>query len=84
MPRYIVSRRQMSNGDHEVHNLDSACPYLPSYANQILLGDHESCETAVKAARQFFTTANGCYNCATGCHVHGGVAATREGIPYRR
>lgn len=78
MPRYCVNRKPMSNGDHEVHNLDSNCAYLPSTLNQIPLGEHETCATAVTAAQILFETANGCYNCSTGCHVLGGVRAAQE------
>lgn len=78
MPRWIVSRRVLTNGDHEVHNLDSGCHYIPSILNQIPLGEHDTCQSAIAAARAHFDTANGCYNCATGCHVLGGVLAARE------
>lgn len=78
MPPYIVSRKPLSNGDHEVHNLDSNCPYLPSTLDQIPLGEHDTCASAVDAARLLFETANGCYNCSTGCHTLGGVRAARE------
>ncbi len=69
MAKYCVSRRPLSNGDHDVHNLDSDCPYLPDVLNQIPLGEHDECKTAVQAALLVYETANGCYNCATGCHV---------------
>lgn len=75
MAKFCVGRRVLSNGDYEVHNLEADCPYLPNVLNQIPLGDHETCQNAVIAARVLFETANGCYNCATGCHVLGGVQA---------
>ena len=84
MARYVVSRRALTNGDHEVHNLDSGCPYLPSIINQIPLGEHGDCQTAVVAAQAYFDTANGCYNCATGCHVLGGITAARERGTFER
>ena len=68
MPAYCVNRRAQSTGDHEVHNIDSNCPYLPFILNQVELGYHESCASAVAAAREHFPTANGCYNCATDCY----------------
>ena len=78
MAKYCVSRKSLTNGDHEVHNLDANCPYLPNTLNQIPLGDHETCATAVEAARILYDTANGCYNCSTGCHTLGGVRAAQE------
>ena len=83
MPHYCVNRRSRSNGEHEVHNLDSGCPYLPDILNQIPLGHHETCATALQAACLLFDTANGCYNCATECHAdpearHGWAARVLE------
>ncbi len=78
MAKYCVSRKAHSNGDHEVHNIDANCPYLPFTLNQVPLGEHATCDTAVAAARLIYETANGCYNCATGCHVLGGVKAAGD------
>ncbi|MEM9203538.1 MAG: hypothetical protein AAGC53_18000 [Actinomycetota bacterium] len=69
MPRYCLSRKPLSNGDYDVHNVDSDCPYLPDVLHQIDLGEHDTCASAVEAAQALNPNANGCYNCATGCHV---------------
>ena len=78
MPKYCVNRRAQSNGDHEVHNLDANCPYLPFTLNQIPLGEHATCESAVAAAQLLFETANGCYNCSTPCHTRRDGSAAPE------
>lgn len=75
MAQYCVNRKPRSTGDHEVHNLDANCPYLPFTLNQIALGDHETCATAVEAALLLFETANGCYNCSTACHTRRDLTA---------
>ena len=64
---YCVNRRSQTNGDHEVHTY--TCTYLPAEENRHYLGVHESCVTAVSAARQSYPTANGCYFCSNYCHT---------------
>ena len=69
MAAYCVNRNAQSNGDHEVHNLQGGCIRLPELENQIPLGQHVSCQTAVAAAKHHFSQVNGCYYCALPCHT---------------
>lgn len=68
MPHYCVNRQAQPNGDHEVHRLDM-CPYPPDPANQLSLGFHNSCHTAVFQAKQTYPKSNGCYHCCRECHT---------------
>lgn len=69
MAKYCVNRNGQSNGDHEVHNLDANCSFLPLKANQIDLGNHLTCTTAVAKARHYYLKVNGCAYCAAACHT---------------
>jgi hypothetical protein len=71
MPNYCVNRDAQSNsGDHEVHDLASTKGCLPDPSNQIALGSHPDCRSAVKQAKeQHFSDANGCFYCANACHT---------------
>ena len=67
MAIYYVNQNAQSNGDHEVHK--SGCSYIPDPENRISLGDHSSCTSAVRKARDYYTQVNGCYWCANACHT---------------
>ena len=67
MARYYVNDRAQANGDHEVHR--DGCTWIPSAANRTYLGDHSSCEPAVREARRHYTQVNGCYYCSRACHT---------------
>lgn len=71
MPDFIVNRNAQPNGDHEVHQFpQSQCPKYPLPQNQVKLGWHVSCASAVTAAKALgYTRANGCYHCANACHT---------------
>ncbi len=69
MPTYCVNKDAQSNGDHEVHDLTAGCAYEPAPANQIALGSHASCQSAVRAASSYYRQVNGCYYCARACHT---------------
>jgi hypothetical protein len=70
MPYFCVNRNaQPGSGDHEVHDLSSTWGCLPDSANQIDLGYHSSCRSAVVAARAYYADVNGCYHCAYACHT---------------
>ena len=45
MAKYCVNKNAQSNGDHEVHNLDVRCSYLPDPASQQDLGEHANCRS---------------------------------------
>ena len=65
MPRYVVNRNAQSNGDQEVHK--EGCLFTPS--SSIDLGHHDSCHTAVAAAKRHYVQSNGCATCSPACHT---------------
>lgn len=70
MPNYCVNKiAQSGSGDHEVHDLSSTKGCLPATANQLALGWHNDCKSAVSAAKQHYNDVNGCYYCAYSCHT---------------
>lgn len=71
MYRFVINQNAQANGDHEVHNLTLGCSYLPAAANQIDLGTHANCQSAVAFAKRQWPTnrINGCYYCANACHT---------------
>ncbi len=71
MPRFVINRNEQDNGDHEVHNLDYPCQNMPYPENQIDLGYHMTCHTAVDLARGKWPgkRINGCFWCANACHT---------------
>ncbi len=71
MHRFVLNSNAQSNGDHEVHNTSTGCSHMPSPGNQIDLGIHFACQSAVAAARQQWPNhrINGCYYCANACHT---------------
>lgn len=71
MLNFIINHNAQSNGDHEVHNASTGCPYMPSPENQIKLGFYHSCHGAVAYAKQNWPAyrINGCYYCCNACHT---------------
>lgn len=67
MARYYVNKNGQSNGDHEVHVY--GCSFMPAVENRLYLGDFSSCGPAVREARKYYSTANGCYYCCNLCHT---------------
>lgn len=67
MARYYVNKNAQSNGDHEVHK--QGCSFMPAEENRIYLGDHTSCQPAVREAKKHYSQANGCYYCSNACHT---------------
>lgn len=68
MAKYCVNTQPQSNGDHEVHNLDT-CNHLPDPAHRKHLGSFTSCKGAVIEAKKTYKTSNGCYFCCNECHT---------------
>lgn len=62
MTCYVANK----HGDHEVHK--ETCSTLPDLDNQVPLGSHDSCHTAVAKAKEIFGSADGCKNCCPDCH----------------
>jgi len=70
MPSYCVNKTAQANGDHEVHDLTpGACSRLPASYNQLALGWHASCQSAVRQAKLTYTKSNGCAYCCAACHT---------------
>lgn len=71
MANFIVNKNAQSDGYHEVHNLDAGCSNLPNPENQISLGYHTTCQSAVSKAKQTYPSHkfDGCYYCANACHT---------------
>lgn len=66
--RYYVNTQAQYNGDHEVQQA-TGCPTPAAAHHQKDLGDHSNCQSAVRAARQYYTQVNGCAHCASACHT---------------
>ena len=65
--KYYVNNEAQFNGDHEVHIEN--CPYYLSMKNKTYLGEFESCDDAVKAAKKIHRQTNGCIRCSRPCHT---------------
>ena len=66
--RYYVNTNAQANGDHEVHQ-ETDCPTPAEPKNRQYLGDFSSCAPAVREAKKFYSTANGCAYCSPSCHT---------------
>ncbi|MCK7553965.1 hypothetical protein MKQ70_02655 [Chitinophaga sedimenti] len=64
---YYVNKNAQTNGDHEVHVSD--CRYAPDSSNRTYLGEFESCGSAVREAKKYYTKVNGCVYCSKPCHT---------------
>lgn len=62
---YYANRRSQPNGDNEVHT--SKCRYFPKRGQY--LGDFETCQPAIEAARRYYPRANGCAICCPECNT---------------
>lgn len=71
MAKFIVNRNAQANGDHEVHNKTTGCSFMPATENQIDIGEHANCSSAVISAKRTWPTnrINGCYYCSNSCHT---------------
>ena len=67
MPHYYVNSNAQNNGDHEVH--ESGCTQGADPENQVSLGYHASCQSAVAQAKLTYPTANGCAFCSPDCNT---------------
>lgn len=67
MKKYYVNKNAQSNGDHEVHK--AGCSWLPKRENRIYLGEHSTCKSAVRKAKNEYLKVNGCYYCSNDCHT---------------
>lgn len=72
MPQFILNKDpQAVSHDHEVHNATAGCTYMPAPKNQIDLGNHPTCHSAVSEGkkRRPEWKINGCYHCCNECHT---------------
>lgn len=69
MLHFIVNKNPQPNGDYEVHNATTDCEWMPAIGNQLDLGDHDDCASAVVEARETYPQSNGCYYCCRACHT---------------
>ena len=70
MSEYCVNKiAQFDSGDHEVHVLNGTCPRLPNPENRLSLGNCADCHEAVKKAKAYYPTADGCAHCCSACHT---------------
>jgi hypothetical protein len=67
MAIYYVNKNAQSTGEHEVHK--SGCSYMPDASNRQGLGEHATCQSAVKAAKAYYTKVDGCAFCSASCHT---------------
>jgi hypothetical protein len=67
MAAYHVNKNAQPTGEHEVH--ENGCSYQPDAGNRQALGDHTSCQSAVKKAKEYYTKVDGCYFCSKACHT---------------
>lgn len=67
MAQYYMNKNAQDNGDHEVHK--EGCAWMPLPQNQLALGDHATCQTAVAAAKKIDPDADGCKHCSLECHT---------------
>ena len=69
MPRFCVNKNAQPTSEHEVHNLDVGCSFLPDVVNQLSLGSHFTCHGAVVEAKKTYSNVDGCKYCAPDCHT---------------
>ena len=67
MASHYVNKNEQANGDHEVHK--EGCSWMPAAHNRIYLGEFQSCQGAVREARNYYSQVNGCYYCSNVCHT---------------
>lgn len=69
MPYYICNKNADDKGRHEVHT--TSCNHLPLPQNQIDLGFHSDCSSAINKVKTWNPTGftfDGCYYCCPSCH----------------
>lgn len=66
MAKYYVNTNAQPTGEHEVHTTN--CPHPPDPSNRRQLGEHSTCQSAVRQARTIFDHVDGCAYCVPECH----------------
>jgi len=67
MAKYYVNNTAQSNGDHEVHK--DGCYWLSLISSKKDLGEHTTCYSAVRKAKETYLKSNGCKTCSEDCHT---------------
>lgn len=65
--RYYVNANAQPTGEHEVH-LANGCMFPAAPRNQVDLGEHPNCQSALRAAKQRYSNVDGCVHCTPSCH----------------
>ncbi len=65
MPHYYVNKFTDDHGHHEVHK--EGCSHMPKPDNRKYLGLFSNCHDAVREAKKFYITSNGCKHCSPEC-----------------
>lgn len=66
MNRYYVNSEAQTTGEHEVHK--TVCSHGASFRHRIDLGYHAYDESALRAARQYYSNVDGCAFCCPSIH----------------
>ncbi|PKM43782.1 MAG: hypothetical protein CVV05_13045 [Gammaproteobacteria bacterium HGW-Gammaproteobacteria-1] len=66
MTKYYVNTNAQDSGDHEVH--EEGCSFMPAPQHQKYLGNFTNCHDAVREARKYYPSADGCFYCSKACH----------------
>lgn len=68
MAKYYVNDRPQPTltAEHEVH--EEGCFWLSLIHKKTALGEHENCQSAIKAASKLYSTVDGCKTCIEACH----------------
>lgn len=67
MPQFCVTMHRDLSGNHVVHR--DGCPGWPALNFTRLLGLHDYCDEALRAARTFFVQVDGCSQCIPQCNA---------------
>ena len=67
MEKYYVNNTAQINGDHEVHK--NGCYWLSLVSSKKELGEHSTCHSAVRKAKETYPQSNGCKTCSNDCHT---------------
>ena len=76
MARYILNKNQQgskSGSHYELHNASANCGHLPDSANQLPVGNFDSCGPAMAEAKHRYPEKadriDGCFFCCKPCHT---------------
>ena len=69
MPKFCVNKNAQSTGEHEVHNLEAGCDFLPDPQNRHQLGTFTSCSGAIAETKNVYSNVDRCAYCAPNCHT---------------